>query len=229
VAGDVLVQYMVDNIDQLRGLVPKTVAQMYTEFKAPNDERFWMVGAGTIIAAGILFNSQHSGLVDIPLKEIIEVLRGIFVSQRASIVSGKRTAEDVLNAYIQEYQGKLVVVRYGESAGVGAAFSDGSLVGKNTTKSEVMGRVEHGVVVGQIDFYIEERLLRSYCSTMSFSYATFTKQISEMFAVSHIQRKDMLAKTDGPPMRVSAIKISRRVSEMDDAILQPIIPVAIRQ
>jgi len=47
--------------------------------------------------------------------------------------------------------------------------------------------------------------------------------------VSHIQRKDMLAKTDGPPMRVSAIKISRRVSEMDDAILQPIIPVAIRQ
>ena len=85
------------------------------------------------------------------------------------------------------------------------------------------------MVVGQIDFYIEERLLRSYCSTMSFSFATFTKQISEMFAVSHIQRKDMLAKTDGPPMRVSAMKISRRVSELDDVILQPVVPVAVRQ
>ncbi len=229
VAGDVLVRYMVDNVDYLRTLVPKTVAQMYTEFKAPNDERFWMSGAGTIVAAGILFNSQHAGLVDIPLKEVINELHRTFISQRASIVSGKRTAEDVLNAYIQEYQGKFVVVRYGESAGLGAAFSDGSLVGKNTTKSEVMGRVEHGVVVGQIDFYIEERLLRSYCSTMSFSFATFTKQISEMFAVSHIPRKDMLAKTDGPPMRVSAMKISRRVSELDDVILQPLVPVAVRQ
>ena len=229
VAGDVLVRYMVANIDYLRTLVPKTVQQMYTEFKAPNDERFWMAGAGTIIAAGILFNSQHAGLVDIPLTEIINELRHTFISQRASIVGGRRTAEDLLNAYVQEYQGKFVVVRYGEAAGIGAAFSDGSLVGKNTTKAEVMGRVEHGVVVGQIDFYIEERLLRSYCSNMSFSYNTFKQQLSEAFSVSHVQRKDMLAKTDGPPMRVPAVKISRNINEVDDVLLQPLIPVESRQ
>ena len=109
VAGDVLVRYMVDNVDYLRNMVPRTVQQMYTEFKAPNDERFWMAGAGTIIGAGILFNSQHAGLVDIPLVEIIKVLRETFISQRASIVGGRRTAEDLLNAYVQEYQGKFVV------------------------------------------------------------------------------------------------------------------------
>ena len=229
VAGDVLVRYMVDNVDYLRNMVPRTVQQMYTEFKAPNDERFWMAGAGTIIGAGILFNSQHAGLVDIPLVEIIKVLRETFISQRASIVGGRRTAEDLLNAYVQEYQGKFVVVRFGESAGLAAAFSDGSLVGKNTTKAEVMGRVEHGVVMGQIDFYIEERLLRSYCSNMSFSYNTFKQQLSETFSVSHVQRKDMLAKTDGPPMRVPAVKISRNINEVDDVLLQPLVPVGSRE
>jgi hypothetical protein len=227
VAGDVLSRYFVNNLDYIRQLVPKTVAQMYKEFNAPNDERFWMAGAGVIIAAGILCNSQHTGLADIPLQEIIKVLGDTFVSQRQSIASGKRTAEDVLNAYIQEYQGKFVVVKFGEKTGVLAAFSDGSIVGKNTTRAEIMGRVEHGVGGGGVDFYIEERLLRAYCSAMSFSYTTFRDQISKQFITSFMQRKDMMAKTDGPPMRVSAVKITRRADDVDDVILQPLIPVAI--
>jgi hypothetical protein len=89
--------------------------------------------------------------------------------------------------------------------------------------------VEHGVVMGQIDFYIEERLLRSYCSNMSFSYNTFKQQLSETFSVSHVQRKDMLSKTDGPPMRVPAVKISRNINEVDDVLLQPLVPLATSQ
>jgi hypothetical protein len=186
-----------------------------------------MAGAGIIVAAGILCNSQHTGLADIPMQEIINVLNETFENQRQSIASGKRTAEDVLNAYIQEYQGKFVVVKFGEKAGVMAAFSDGSIVGKNTTRAEIMGRVEHGVGGGGVDFYIEERLLRAYCSTMSFSYSTFRDQISRQFIVSFMQRKDMLAKTDGPPMRVNAVKITRRADDIDDVILQPLVPVAV--
>lgn len=227
-AGDVLSRYFVNNIGYLKTLVPQTVAQMYKTFNAPNDERFWMAGAGVIVAAGVLCNSQHTGLVDIPMQEIIKVLNATFEEQRRSIAGGKRTAEDVLNAYIQEYQGKFVIVKFGEKAGVLAAFSDGSIVGKNTTRTEIMGRVEHGVGGGGVDFFIEERLLRAYCSAMSFSYNTFREQISAQFIVSFMQRKDMLAKTDGPPMRVSAVKITRRAEDVDDVILQPLVPVAIR-
>jgi hypothetical protein len=226
-AGDVLARYFVNNVDYLKKLVPQTVAQMYKEFNAPNDERFWMAGAGIIVAAGILCNSQHTGLAEIPMQEIINVLRDTFESQRQSIASGKRTAEDVLNAYIQEFQGKFVVVKFGEKAGVSAVFSDGSIVGKNTTRSEVMGRVEHGVGGGGVDFYIEERLLRSYCSAMSFSYNTFREQISKLFITNFMQRKDMMAKTDGPPMRVNTVKITRRADDIEDAILQPLVPVAV--
>jgi hypothetical protein len=228
VAGEILAQYLVDNVDYVRELVKRTVQQMYKEYNAPNDERFWMAGAGTIIAAGVLFNSQHGGLVDIPMKEIIECLRDVFNNQRKSLLGSKRTAEDVLNSYIQEYQGKLVVVKYGDSAGLAASFSDGSIVSKNTTRTEVMGRVEHGVTAGCVDFYIEERLLRAYCSNMSFSYATFKGQLERLFNVSYVQRKDLMAKTDGPHMRVAAMRISRRITETDDAVIvHAPVPVAV--
>ena len=221
-AGDVLARYFVNNVDYLKKLVPQTVAQMYKAFNAPNDERFWMAGAGIIVAAGILCNSQHTGLADIPMQEIINVLNETFENQRQSIASGKRTAEDVLNAYIQEYQGKFVVVKFGEKAGVMAAFSDGSIVGKNTTRAEIMGRVEHGVGGGGVDFYIEERLLRAFCSNRSFSYATFLTEIRTAFTVHQVPRKDLLAKTDGPPMRVTALKLTAHADTLDDELLRPV-------
>jgi hypothetical protein len=62
---------------------------------------------------------------------------------------------------------------------------------------------------------------------MSFSYTTFRDQISKQFITSFMQRKDMMAKTDGPPMRVTAVKITRRADDVDDVILQPLVPVAI--
>ena len=218
VAGDVLVRYFVNNVGYLKTLLPETVQQMYREFKAPNDERFWMAGCACAVAAGILFNSKHTGLVDIPMQEIIESLRGHISTMRSSIKGGKRTAEDVLNGFIQEYQGRFVVVKFGEKAGPLAHFHDGSVVGKNTTRAEVMGRVEHGVTAGCVDFFIEERLFKAYCSNMSFSYTNLKKQLEALFTVSYVPKKDMMAKTDAPPMRVSAMKISRKINEHEEAI-----------
>jgi hypothetical protein len=79
-----------------------------------------------------------------------------------------------------------------------------------------MGRVEHGFTPDHIDFFIEEQLLKAYCSSMSFGYADFKRQLAQAFTVSHIGKKDMTARTQGPQMRVSALKISRRISDMDD-------------
>jgi len=219
VAGVVLAQYMVDNIEMIDTLVLQTVRQMYTEYKAPNDERFWMAGVGCAIAAGILMNSEHAGIAEFPLVEIIESFRKRINHQRGSIKGSYRSAEDVLNAFVQEYQGKFVVVRYGEKAGPLAHLGDGSMVDKNTTRAEVMGRVEHGVTAGHVDFFIEERMLKSFCSNMSFGYANFKRYLEAQFTVSYIAKKDMMSKTSAPPMRVTAMKISRAVTEVDETLI----------
>jgi len=222
VAGVVLAQYMVDNIEMVKTLVPQTVRQMYNEYKAPNDERFWMAGVGCAIAAGILMNNEHAGIAEFPLVEIIESFRKRINHQRGSIKGSYRTAEDVLNAFVQEYQGKFVVVRYGEKAGPLAHLGDGSMVDKNTTRAEVMGRVEHGVTAGHVDFFIEERMLKSFCSNMSFGYANFKRYLEAQFTVSYVAKKDMMAKTSAPPMRVSAMKISRAVTEADETLINQV-------
>ena len=222
VAGDALAQYMVDNVDMLKTLVPQTVRRMYAEYKAPNDERFWMAGIGCAIAAGIIMNGEHAKIAEFPLVEIIESYRKRLTIQRASIKGGYRSAEDVLNAFVQEYQGKFVVVRYGEKAGPLAHLGDGSMVDRNTTRAEVMGRVEHGVTAGHVDFYIEERMLKSFCSNMSFGYSNFKRQLEDQFTVTYVSKKDMMSKTSAPPMRVSAMKISRTITDVDETLINPL-------
>jgi hypothetical protein len=103
-----------------------------------------------------------------------------------------------------------------------ARLGDSTAVDKNTTRSEVMGRIEHGVSVGYVDFFIEERLLKSYCSNHSFGYATLKAHLEKQFVVSYIGKKDMLAKTNGPAMRVGVIKITRPEDELDDEIKNPL-------
>ena len=218
VAGDTLTRFLVNNIDEVRALTETTVERMYPEMDATNDERFWMAGVGCAVAAGLIFGKERSGIVDIPLRPIINALRNKIELQRKSILGSKRTAEDVLNAYVREYFGKFVIVHYGANAGVLAHLGNETLVDRNTTRSEVMGRVEHGVVAGCVDFFIEERLLKTYCSDMSFGYSNFKAALEKQFTVSYIAKKDLLAKTSGPALRVSVIKITRRIDDVDETI-----------
>jgi hypothetical protein len=132
---------------------------------------------------------------------------------RSMIKDNLRTAEDVLNAYIREYYGKFVVVKALEGA-LASSLGEEGLIDQSITRSEIFGRVEHGVTPGHVDFYIEEQLLKKYCSTMSFGYSDFRKQMESMYHISYL-KKDLMSKTKGPQMRVNAMRISRKINEED--------------
>jgi len=222
VAGEALAQYMVDHVDEIKDMTKKTVTQMYKVFNAPNDERFWMAGVGCAVTAALCFGSKYAGIVDMPIEPMIESYRRSINTIREAMKNGKRSAEDIINSFVQEYYGKFVIVHYGDKAGPMARLGDNTAVDKNTTRSEVMGRIEHGVSVGYVDFFIEERVLKSYCSNHSFGYATLKAHLEKQFVVSYIGKKDMLAKTNGPAMRVSVIKITRVEDELDAEIKNPL-------
>ena len=225
VAGDIFSQYLVDNFDKIAEMVPDVVRQMYLQFKAPNDERFWMAGVGTAIAAGILFSDNNAGIVNIPMPEMIAAFGRRIDAMRKAVNSNKRTAEDILNAFIRENNGHFVTVNYGAAGGVLAQMGDGAAIDKTTTRTSVQGRVENGLTPGCSDLYIEERVLRTFCSSMSFGYADFKKQLETHphMGVSYNPRKDLMARTNGPLMRVAAMKISRPLSEDDGA--EPLLPL----
>ena len=57
--------------------------------------------------------------------------------------------------------------------------------------------------------------MKKYCSSMSFGYADFKKQMEAAYNVTYM-KKDLMSKTKGPQMRVNAMKISRRVTPDED-------------
>ena len=209
---------MAKNVDMLKTFVPEVVGNMYQEFAATNDERFWMAGIGAAISAGLIMGSAHADIVDFPLRELTDVYKNRVAYMRSNIRANVRSAEDVLNAYTRENWGHFVVVNFGTEGGVLASMGDGGVIDKSTTRSQVMGRVENGVTADHVDYYIEERLLKAYCATMSFGYADFKKQVEKMFTVAYMSKKDLMSRTGGPQMRVATMKITRRREEDEVAV-----------
>jgi hypothetical protein len=219
VAGYKIADYLAKNEDTLGPLVTRATQQMFKEFHSTNDERFWTGGAGCIVAMGLLFNDRHAGIINLPMKGIIDYLHSVVLRMRASMKLGARDAEDILNSYIRDFYGNFVVTRREKgllSIELGGGSGASSAIDwREMQRSKVCGRVEHGETVGHIDFYIEERLIKAYCSTMSFGYDDFKTQMELRFHVRYL-KKDMLSKTKGPAMRVNTMLISRRMDALDD-------------
>lgn len=222
VVGDVLAQYFVDHRAELQKLIPEIVTRMYKEFNATNDERFWMAGIAAVVGAGLLLSDKHTGIVNIPLGKIIDAYKDVVTRMRESIKGGTRSAEDVLNAYIRENYGQLIIVRRDATKRIVALFGTGQEVQAVTPKTRIMGRVEH-LDEDFVDFFIEERMLRAHCAALSFGYTDFKKNLSSIGIIERMPRKDMTNRTDGPPMRVSVLRIRRRAEEA----LETALPVSV--
>lgn len=218
VAGYKLVEYMVEHVDEFPTSVREAVAAMYTEFNATNDERFWMAGIGTAVHARNVFKA--AGIVDIPLRPVLNAFKKVVASMRASMKHSLRTAEDVLNAYTRESYGSFVVIKP-STGGLMAELGSGQVIDQTITRNKILGRVEHGMTPGFIDYFIEETLLKSYCASMSFGYASFKRQIEDTFQIEYL-RKNMTAKTKGPAMRVPAMRIRRKMDELDESVINPL-------
>jgi hypothetical protein len=216
VAGHPYAQYLVNNREAVADLVSKTRVRIKKEFGFTDDERYWLAGCTCLVAGALLAGSNYAGIVDYPIEGIVKVLKGMVANARGSVKDSIRTAEDILNAYTREYYGKFVVVKALENA-VATSLGENGVIDQSITRSEIFGRVEHGVTIGHIDFYFEEKLMKQYCSSMSFGYTDFKRQMEDNYTVSYM-KKDLMSKTKGPQMRVNAMKISRKVDEEDDQV-----------
>lgn len=216
VAGPLMVEYMVRNREEVRELVKDCVQKAYKIFNATNDERFWMAGLGTIIAASIIW--KRAGIAEIPVQGIIDLYMELIKKTRTTIKGSVRTAEDILNAYTRDNYAKMIIIKYCDERKqlVSSYGFDSKEVDMSITRSSILGRVEHDATPDHVDYYLEEGMLRAYCASMSFGYSDFKRQLAGMFTVTHMPKKNMTAKTKGPQMRVAVIKISRRITTLED-------------
>jgi hypothetical protein len=223
VAGEKFVRWLVMNQDVARDVTNRVIRRLKVEWGMTGDERFWASGCGTVVAGAILASSRYAGIIDLPVDEIIKSLKKLVDKGRTVVKTGARTAEDVLNAFIRENYGGFVVLKISDGSLL-AQLGNGQAIDQSVTRSKIMGRVEHQISkVGHVEFFVEEQVLKAHCVAMSFGYDRFKKAIASTpgYVVQFI-RKDMMAKTKGPQMRVRAMSISRPVADDDDAEILPV-------
>jgi hypothetical protein len=213
-AGEHFARWMVQNRTVAMDLYDRVEAQIKEEFSLTDDERYWTAGVTSTVSGSIAAGSKHAGIIDLPIRQIIDFYKGLVENARIIVRGNVRTADDVLNAYIREFYGKFINVRVINGA-MEATFGEQGIVDESITRTQIAGRVERGVTPGYIDFYLEEQVMKAYCSGMSFGYSDFRKQLEKMYRVNYI-KKDMLSKTKGPQMRVNSMKISRLESTLVD-------------
>ena len=223
VVGYMMSEYMVENESLLPELTNDTVQRMYKAFNATNDERFWMAGIGCAVTAGILWSQKYMGAIDLPIKEIMAAYKEVIGFMRKSMRTNVRTAENVLNSFISENFGKLLVIRrHSQSNALMAEFGMGREADESITRSSISGRVEHNLTPGYCDFFIEEQMMKAHCAAHSFGYAAFCKKLAETDnIVVEFLKKDMTAKTKAPPMRVQAMKVRRRLEDIGELLQNP--------
>ena len=225
VVGEAYVRWLVQNEAVARDVTLRVIARLKKEWNMSGDERYWAAGCGAIVAGAILVGSRYANIVDLPVDEIIKSLRKLVEKARKVVRTGARTSEDVLNAFIRDNYGSFVVLRVDpERRELLAHLGTGQAIDQSIARNRVMGRVEHQVnKVGHVEFFIEEQVIKAHCVAMSFGYDRFKQQISGTLGyVVQFIRKDMMARTKGPQMRVRAMSISRPVTSDDDFEVLPV-------
>ena len=214
VAGEAWVRWLVENQKTAEEVVRKVQLHLKKVMDFNDDERYWWAGCSVIVASAILLRKEYSGILDVEINKVIAALKTLVENARGVIVSSVRTAEDVMNAYIGEFYGNFIVLKKADGRLL-ASWGDDGVVDKSITRSKVLGRVEHGLLQpGYREFFIEEQLLKKHCVSMSFGYDEFKEQLAAKFRVSFV-KKDLLARTNGPMMRVNAMHISFRDEVFD--------------
>jgi hypothetical protein len=206
VAGEMWVRWLVQNYDTARRVWAKTHARLREVIGFTDEERYWHAACTATVTAAILMGQKYADIIDLPVQSIVSALEMLVRKARDNYRASARSAEDVLNTFTREFYGKFVVIRK-DDFGKLAAELGADMTGKTSTRNTVMGRIEQGVRDGYVDYFIEEQLLKEHCASMSFGYSDFKRQLGDVFVVKSV-KKDLLAKTDGPSLRVSALHIA---------------------
>jgi hypothetical protein len=220
VAGEIFAQFMVDNFDLCERTVMEVKNAIKPHFK--DNERMWHSAVAACIAGGIL--AGKAGIVQLPIDKLLENFIKIVEANRALALTSVRTVNDVVVEYLRDNAKGLLLVRPDDvtkmkvvsMSGYGRTLAD-------SIRGEITGRVEVGVKSeGWVDMFVEENVMKKWCSAMSFSYLDFKSRVSELenTKVTFV-KKNLLADTHLPEMRVNVICISKRESDMHLAEIIP--------
>ena len=213
VAGRKFAIWCARNQDTVRD-VCKQMYDYWRQFSAASDdERVWTSSIAADMATTILLNSKHADIIDIPVSPIRDFWMGIVTTQRDIIRDNVSTAIDLIHRYIADNNGSFVKVKSGL---VTQALMDFGKLSPDSPKGAIRGRVEYNTATDTAMFFVEEKLLRVHCAAAGVGFTPFLAELGTQAAVVPGMRKDLLAGTNGPSMRVKCVQITQPLTAVHD-------------
>jgi hypothetical protein len=211
VAGEAYARWLAANPEVARQVTKATYTEVFEKFGATGDERFWIAGCACILA-GIRLASKHAAnVIDIPYGKVAAYLYEVIKHMRLETGRMKRSAIDVLNEFTKRNFGKLVTVNDK------IARISGIEVAETLDRRDLCGRVERNATDGLVDYYIEEKEIKAFCSSLSYGYAEFKRDlIAEKTLFRSGIHKNLLHGTKGPVMSVKCLHVRQDVAKVVD-------------
>lgn len=212
VAGEMFVKFMVSNFALCECTVNEVKDNIKQYFR--DNERMWHSSVAACIAGGILANK--AGIVQLPMDKITATFIKIVEANRALALTSVRSVNDVVTEYLRDNAKGLLFVQPDDTKAKVVSMSGYGRKLADSIRGEITGRVEVGIKSeGWVDMYVEENIMKKWCSSMSFSYQDFKARVSEMENTKvTFTKKNLLSDTHLPEMRVNTICISKRESDM---------------
>lgn len=208
-AGKMFAQWCVRNQDTVRSFCGQIREDWRHYASATDDERFWTSSIAADLTAMLLCGEKYANIFNMPTQPVKDFWLQRVREQRQAINANRFNALDLFNVYVRENYHNFIKVS-GDKI-TGALLINGTLR-PDAPRGAIRGRVEHEVMPGMKDMYIEEKMLKEYCGAIGRSYKLFVEELSSNHDfIIRPTRKNLLAGTGGPVMSVACLKISHPI------------------
>jgi hypothetical protein len=201
-AGDIYVQWLVNNLEEAISLVRKVQARLDRDVQFNQKERFWSGVSACNIAGGLI--AGNLGLHDYDMKEIYDWLKGMLNEMRFEIQAPTSTPVTILGEFVNAHIINALVVN-----GEVDARSNLQSMPMLEPRGELLIRYEPDTK----ELFIAAKQFKDFCVKQQINYKTTLKELGKIkvYVESVNKRMSKGMKVVSPAVRV--LKFDASASE----------------
>lgn len=201
-AGDIYIQWLVDNLEEAVALMRKIQARIDREVQFHQKERFWSGVAACNIAGGLI--AANLGLHDYDMKAVYEWLKGMLGEMRLEIQPPNSTPVTVLGEFVNAHINNALVVN-----GEVDARSNLQSLPMLEPRGELLIRYEPDTK----ELFIAAKQFKDFCVKQQINYKTTLKELgnAKIYVEGCNKRMSKGMKVVSPAVRV--LKFDASASE----------------
>jgi len=201
-AGEIYIQYLVNNLEYVKESIKKVQARLDKEVQFTSRERFWSATCAVIITGGLV--AKNLGLHNYDMKAIYEWMKKMLTDVRVEVKAPESTPVAALGEFINAYINNTLVVN-------GEVDSRSTMVPMPMLepKGELLIRFEPDTK----ELYIAAKQFKEFCIKQQINYKNTIQQLTalKVYKESANKRMSKGMRVTSPPVR--ALKFDTSVTD----------------